>query len=782
MQFSYSTMFRFGVFVLLQCFLLSSSVNAQVEHDVLYEIYDNGKTKFLVQFSLPVEGEWCEAASQIDYAYRYQGQRPHASMNIAWSVDVLQCNDIAFKFSAVIPGVEFADIEEEEEYAITYDENRLDEVFKAKEILTEPAFERVESSYRTPKYVPIQLEESRAPEAIRSSMSFPVRHGESIELSVDQGVLGKDAEWIWYKGACGEEGTKIGIGESITITANRSDNYFVRAESPAGSSACASLFFEVDRSSKMATAIEGRESVCEGWTVKYKVQGGALGPDSDWYWYRDACGSRNSLVGKGNEIEIQVTSTVRLFVRAETNDHETYTGCIEKEILVERKPKTPEDIEIVGGSAEMCEGESIVFRAIGELSPNAYWVWTEKETNEVTSVESNSIRLSPKASTDIILSQVNPNCGSSGTKDVFVDVYKKSIKPDEISVHKNSKGKVDLLAVVGGYLAEESKWVWYREDADGKRLQLGVGAELPVSKNLYGERVFVRAEGKKCADETDFVSYYLYKTGRSQKERGPWSIRFAETNGPWRMHLGFELGVESFVKYDSIMATDVITENREEPFAGSGGYFAVNFSPFVHESFFMHFRFNGGLGGATAMLNSDRFVLNDTTHIVDYSYRRIGFGMDLGTRISGGDGPVKFLIGYFQGGYNNDYNVVLRHAGISFGKFQQLNDRKVIEQLKAGFRFGSFERAADKICNQFDLYFLSSKLHNGSLFNPSGGWLSSLNTWNPGIGMNWWMHGVFKLQLEYSVYHPIHNMFDKAVKFEPGFLNFQLVYRFDLFH
>jgi len=79
---------------------------------------------------------------------------------------------------------------------------------------------------------------SVAPASI-STTSSSVCIGNTTTLSVSGGSLGTSAEWIWYADNCG--GTFVGTGSSVTVSPVATTTYYVRAEGPCDTTACASV-------------------------------------------------------------------------------------------------------------------------------------------------------------------------------------------------------------------------------------------------------------------------------------------------------------------------------------------------------------------------------------------------------------------------------------------------------------------------------------------------------------------------------------------------------------
>jgi gliding motility-associated-like protein len=109
---------------------------------------------------------------------------------------------------------------------------------------TAPGSYNFNLSYRTAKAgcdstIPFTVNVSSAPVAATSiTSSSPNRCGAGdVTLTVNGGSLGVEADgvtpnavWAWYAGGCGA-GTRIGIGNTITVPVTATTTYYVRAES-----------------------------------------------------------------------------------------------------------------------------------------------------------------------------------------------------------------------------------------------------------------------------------------------------------------------------------------------------------------------------------------------------------------------------------------------------------------------------------------------------------------------------------------------------------------------
>ncbi len=99
------------------------------------------------------------------------------------------------------------------------------------------------------------LEPSVAADNITSSRDYNnICVGEAITLTVNGGVLGDGAQWVWYSGSCG--GTPVASGaSSITVTPASTTTYFVRAEGDCNNTACVSLTVVVSTGAPAAAPV-----------------------------------------------------------------------------------------------------------------------------------------------------------------------------------------------------------------------------------------------------------------------------------------------------------------------------------------------------------------------------------------------------------------------------------------------------------------------------------------------------------------------------------------------
>ena len=67
--------------------------------------------------------------------------------------------------------------------------------------------------------------------------------GDAVQLTVNGGSLGTNAQWFWYIGSCG--GQVVGVGSTITVNPLSTANYYVRAEGPCNETLCTDILINV---------------------------------------------------------------------------------------------------------------------------------------------------------------------------------------------------------------------------------------------------------------------------------------------------------------------------------------------------------------------------------------------------------------------------------------------------------------------------------------------------------------------------------------------------------
>jgi hypothetical protein len=195
-----------------------------------------------------------------------------------------------------------------------------------------------------------------------------VSAGTSVTLTVQGGSLGTGASWKWYRSAC--SGTLIGIGTSITITANATDTYFVRAEGTCNTTSCVPVTVTV-LSAQCGPEIVSASStrICSGSSTTLSVLG-TLYPGAIWRWRRNSC--TGTIVGTGANLSVSPTATTTYYVRAEGGTC-GITLCLSITIVVDKMPATPSVIS--GPINGLCNAQNVTY-SVTPVSTVQQYNWT----------------------------------------------------------------------------------------------------------------------------------------------------------------------------------------------------------------------------------------------------------------------------------------------------------------------------------------------------------------------------------------------------------------------
>src|SRR6185295_3105340 len=88
--------------------------------------------------------------------------------------------------------------------------------------------------------------------------------GETIELYVNGGSLGLNADWVWYTDGCGV-GSVAGTGETLSVSPTANTTYWVRAEGTCNNTGCQSIDVTVNTTPSGNISILSSPSVgCNG--------------------------------------------------------------------------------------------------------------------------------------------------------------------------------------------------------------------------------------------------------------------------------------------------------------------------------------------------------------------------------------------------------------------------------------------------------------------------------------------------------------------------------------
>lgn len=758
-------------------FLLTGSFIAQVtdiEADEWYPVYKSTDSDLTLYVKFEIPSNLCSQGSPTKFLYRYKGKPESSERYAKWELDYLGCNDVTYTLAGYAPLSKACKNMSNTSIGEEFHMQESDEIITAKELVELRSNAGFSSTYFSPEIKESTLKVSFSPSGLIANTT-KIGYKESAIVTIKGGSLGEGASWYLYESSCG--GKLIGSSnkdKSFTVSPEKTTVYYAQAKGTNNTTKCVEVKIEVDKSSKLPESIEGKSKICIGSPADLELIGGQLGPDSEWRWYKNNCGDEESkIVGTGVSLfDNEINETTTYYVRAESQDGDV-TKCLSKTVDVVYKPNSPKDIELKAGTFEPCEGEKIVLSAEGELNEGCFWQWKDPK-DKYFSNNNEEVILYPKISTTIELRMANDQCGSSSPVTKEIKVYLKSKKPSIEQVYSNN-GKKSELVVTGGYLAENSKWVWYEEVLkNGSKIkkEIGTGDKINLDNSSKGKTYFVRAEGKKCNDtKDDGFAYFKVSSAKKpkpEKIKNPISSRYSLSDE--KLHFGINFGVDYTMVADSLYSNDTLYDNIKTEVDYPVGYFVgLEFHPIIKEYFYLGLR--GSYGGGIPYQESVKTF--DTTTTTTSSNTNYKFGGELGWTISGSH-VVKMFLSYDRTAFKPDISRELNafdtiaSSTLTFANFSNRN-QSTLDHITLGFRFGSLGAINRTRSNNTKLngtekkpkqgHHLDLKLGFYNLNQSSSisdfSYFSKLYDWDVMFDVSYWRHSLwafgFKMAYDKSI-------------------------------
>ena len=747
----------------------------QIVSEQWYEIHNENGLKVDVQLNISNQG--CDNGMATLISHRYDGVLYSSEEFATWSVRYIGCDGKAYKYthSTLLGGSDL--ISEMTLNPEDFLKEEFDDQILLKDILSDTFEEISKSSVKLGGHTPIQLDESIKPLAIKTN-KIALKYGETTTISVDGGMLGKDAKWVWYKNSCDNstDGTIVGVGESLVISPKSTTRYFVRAESPNHKTECIFKTISVDLSSTAADSISGKSKVCKGEKIELLVSGGMLGPGgANWVWYENGCG-KSKKVGTGKSITLHPTQSTNIYVRAE-GPGKLITSCVSKVIKVFNKTQSPKMINLF--SDEICEGEKVEMNVLGNLQNGSDWEWLNAQTLDVLST-TNSLKVYPNSNTTYKVRAVSRICGNTSYLEKTIKVNSKSKTPSKILEKYDDKNNL-VLYLKNGALGTDAVWKWYRKTIDkrGNENKLEVFEGQEYHPKIKNETYYVRAENGKCGN-SDFVSTYVgeIKKIKDKKEKSEWLGNYSDTRGI--SHWGINFGIDGHQLYDTISLINNSTITEPHQMLGIGLSIGVALNPLINEYFTFGVRANASISLDNLSESEYSYSKDNLIMYEIYKYQKYDIGTNMLIGVAA-YGKVKLLFDYEKTALNNDFE--LRKSQYYYSNVvseHEFNKNLVLQTAKTGFRFGSYAHieSQEKMGNVFDLYFMFQERSNGGFLNFEN---FNLTNWNAGIGFNWWIHNRIIFNFNVTTNQQVNDLSFGSLNLSECFFNSKLLLTIDRF-
>ncbi len=197
--------------------------------------------------------------------------------------------------------------------------------------------------------------ESTDPTSITATTTT-VCAGDAVQLTVNGGSLGTNAQWFWYIGSCG--GQVVGVGSTITVNPLSTANYYVRAEGPCNETLCTDILINVTAAPTVSFSNITSPTACgsaDGTITA--VAGGGTAPYT-FTWSNQAVGP--TILGlPAGPYEVLVTDA---------------NGCSDFSSVSLNDPGDPSMVALTSDDPDqiICEGDAVTFTASGAFQYQYY--------------------------------------------------------------------------------------------------------------------------------------------------------------------------------------------------------------------------------------------------------------------------------------------------------------------------------------------------------------------------------------------------------------------------
>jgi gliding motility-associated-like protein len=343
--------------------------------------------------------------------------------------------------------------------------------------------------------VTIQIETpSTAPTSITANPTL-LCGGSTLNLTVNGGTLGTNADWYWYNGDPNGGGVPLGTGNPISTTLTSNATIYVRAEGSCLITNSATIAITVQNPSGAPTSIAASQTtICSGESINMQALGGVQGTSAQYAWYdvNPTIGFPVPIFTSTNSSYNGISPIVNTtyYVRLEGCDT---TVAASISITVNTLSSAPSGIN--SSSATICAGDPVTLDILGgNLGTGASWQWFSGGCGAGAPIGSGATLTVNPTVTSTYFVRAQGVCNTTVCASITVNVNTLSIAPVSIIAGTNSicPGATTTLSVIGGNLGTSANWQWYNGACGG--LLVGTGTTIAVNPTTT-TTYFVRAEG-----------------------------------------------------------------------------------------------------------------------------------------------------------------------------------------------------------------------------------------------------------------------------------------------
>jgi gliding motility-associated-like protein len=343
--------------------------------------------------------------------------------------------------------------------------------------------------------VTVQIETpSTAPTSITANPAL-LCGGSTLNLTVNGGTLGTNADWHWYNGDPNGGGVALGTGSTLSTTLTSNAVIYVRAEGNCLITNSATIAITVQNPSGAPTSIAASQTtICSGESINMQALGGIQGTSAQYAWYdvNPTIGFPVPIFTSTNSSYNGVSPIVNTtyYVRLEGCDT---TAAASVAITVNTLSSAASGVNST--NATICAGDPVTLSVLGgNLGTGANWQWFNGGCGAGAPIGTGTTLTVNPTVTSTYFVRAQGVCNTTVCASITVNVNTLSTAPVSIIAGSNSicPGATTTLSVIGGSLGTSANWQWYNGACGG--LLVGTGTTIAVNPTTT-TTYFVRAEG-----------------------------------------------------------------------------------------------------------------------------------------------------------------------------------------------------------------------------------------------------------------------------------------------
>lgn len=709
--------------------------------------------KLTLELKIKVSKTVCEEGGDLTkFQYRIKGNLYPNQKFVTWKINYVDCRGTTMTEtnSIIIGGYQALQHYDVESYYIQdelLDKDPDNYLQQAKELKGEP-YDIYISDYEVNSREETKVLITQLPSEILGSDT--ILYGESVDLFFNNGLLGVNSEWVWYKNSCGTN--EVGRGEQITDNPTENTTYYLSALGD--NLNCVKKVVVVDKRSFSPNSISGLKEVCKDETIDLEVQGGHLGLGARWVWYENSFEGRK--LGYGRSVNLKITSKTRVFVRAEGIENITNSTYVDIDLIT--VPQNPYGIYL--SNDLVCEDILNTAKVEDFNTKPVTYYWYKNDMSSYFS-SGKTINFSISVPTTLFVVAKN-RCGTSNPKSITmypvssskevrsVKIYRHN---KEVSINKIMSNKKYEIIPDGYKFGAGAYWVWKKDN-----LSYSYNEVLREKiKKVTDYSVYL----KGTCNQTIPYKFTIYpKDSKDKTNTEKWTDIYAD--GERSIQLGFALGIDltgdeikGFESYKDLQNNDVVNDVMIRG-SGLGIKYQVSYHPIINDIFSLGFfpsivDYSLFETSNLTERNGDVIVLIDPTKSSQAQYSAKSTIYKFDTEICLGYDWFKLMLKTFHSLNNINesvnqsfYNYALSNGGIKYD-FNQLNFNEI---LGFGCRIGRYKKRHLKNNGKLkkgggvDLLY-TFRRNDAKKYN----YKNVFTEWSPGFEMVFWKQNIFKISL-----------------------------------